>query len=43
MPSTIKIVPTNPRLYSLLTDVTRGNIKIPVVQREYSLGPVDKP
>ncbi len=35
MASTNKIVPTNPRLYSLLSDVTRGNIKIPVFQREY--------
>jgi uncharacterized protein with ParB-like and HNH nuclease domain len=35
MASTNKIVPTNPRLYSLLLDVTRGNIKIPVFQREY--------
>ena len=35
MASTHKIVPTNPRLSSLLTDVTRGNIKIPVFQREF--------
>jgi hypothetical protein len=32
---THKITPTNPRLSSLLTDVARGNIKIPVFQREY--------
>lgn len=30
-----KITPSNPRLSSLLTDVARGNIKIPVFQREY--------
>ena len=30
-----KIVPTNPRLASLLTEIDRGNIKIPVFQREY--------
>jgi uncharacterized protein with ParB-like and HNH nuclease domain len=30
-----KIAPSNPRIASLLTDVTRGNIKIPVFQREY--------
>ena len=30
-----KITPTNPRLASLLADVARGNIKIPVFQREY--------
>lgn len=35
MATTHKIIPTNPRLSSLLTDVTRGNIKIPVFQREY--------
>lgn len=30
-----KIVPSNPRLGALLSDVSRGNIKIPVFQREY--------
>jgi hypothetical protein len=30
-----KITPSNPRLSSLLSDVARGNIKIPVFQREY--------
>lgn len=35
MAGTHKITPTNPRLSSLLTDVARGNIKIPVFQREY--------
>lgn len=30
-----KITPSNPRLASLLSDVARGNIKIPVFQREY--------
>ena len=30
-----KITPSNPRLASLLSDVTKGNIKIPVFQREY--------
>lgn len=30
-----KITPSNPRLSSLLTDVAKGNIKIPVFQREY--------
>lgn len=30
-----KITPTNPRLASLLADVTKGNIKIPVFQREF--------
>jgi hypothetical protein len=30
-----KITPTNPRLASLLGDVQRGNIKIPVFQRAY--------
>ena len=30
-----KITPSNPRIASLLTDVTKGNIKIPVFQREY--------
>lgn len=35
MAATHKIAPTNPRLSSLLSDVARGNIKIPVFQREY--------
>jgi hypothetical protein len=35
MSSTHKIAPTNPRLASLLTDVDKGNIKIPVFQREF--------
>lgn len=30
-----KISPTNPRLGALLSDVSRGNIKIPAFQREY--------
>ena len=30
-----KIVPTNPRIASLINDVERGNIKIPVFQREF--------
>jgi Protein of unknown function DUF262 len=30
-----KITPSNPRLASLLSDVTKGNVKIPVFQREY--------
>lgn len=30
-----KITPSNPRIASLLSDVDRGNIKIPVFQREY--------
>lgn len=30
-----KITPSNPRIASLLADVTKGNIKIPVFQREY--------
>lgn len=30
-----KITPSNPRLASLLSDVSKGNIKIPVFQREY--------
>jgi hypothetical protein len=33
-----KIAPSNPRLASLLSDVSRGNIKIPVFQREYVWG-----
>lgn len=35
MSATHKITPSNPRLSSFLTDVARGNIKIPVFQREY--------
>ena len=35
MSATHKIAPTNPRLASLLSDVARGNIKIPVFQREF--------
>lgn len=35
MSGTHKITPSNPRLSSLLSDVARGNIKIPVFQREY--------
>lgn len=35
MATTHKTVPTNPRLSSLLGDVTKGNVKIPVFQREY--------
>lgn len=30
-----KITPSNPRLGALLSDVAKGNIKIPVFQREY--------
>jgi len=30
-----KITPSSPRLGALLSDVSRGNIKIPVFQREY--------
>jgi hypothetical protein len=30
-----KIAPSNPRLGSLLSDVAKGNIKIPVFQRQY--------
>lgn len=30
-----KITPSNPRIASLLSDVTKGNIKIPVFQREF--------
>ena len=33
--TTHKITPSNPRIASLLTDVDKGNIKIPVFQREY--------
>jgi len=35
MASTTKITPSSPRLASLLSDVDRGNIKIPVFQRQY--------
>ena len=35
MSSTHKIAPSNPRIASLLSDVAKGNIKIPVFQREY--------
>jgi hypothetical protein len=35
MASTAKITPSSPRLASLLSDVERGNIKIPVFQRQY--------
>lgn len=35
MASSSKITPSSPRLASLLSDVERGNIKIPVFQREY--------
>jgi hypothetical protein len=35
MAGTHKITPSNPRLSSLLSDVAKGNIKIPVFQREY--------
>jgi hypothetical protein len=35
MASTSKITPSSPRLASLLSDVERGNIKIPVFQRQY--------
>ena len=35
MASSSKITPSSPRLASLLADVERGNIKIPVFQREY--------
>ncbi|MGH8050898.1 MAG: GmrSD restriction endonuclease domain-containing protein [Arenimonas sp.] len=30
-----KITPSSPRLASLLSDVERGNVKIPVFQRQY--------
>jgi hypothetical protein len=33
--TTHKITPSNPRIASLLTDVDKGNIKIPVFQREF--------
>ncbi|MDN3638180.1 DUF262 domain-containing protein [Simiduia curdlanivorans] len=35
MAATTKITPSSPRLASLLSDVERGNIKIPVFQRQY--------
>lgn len=35
MASTNKITPSSPRLATLLSDVERGNIKIPVFQREF--------
>lgn len=35
MANTHKITPSNPRIASLLSDVTKGNIKIPVFQREF--------
>lgn len=35
MASSTKITPSSPRLASLLSDVERGNIKIPVFQRQY--------
>lgn len=35
MPGAHKITPTNPRIAALLADVERGNIKIPVFQREF--------
>ena len=35
MPSASKITPHNPRLANLLSDVERGNIKIPVFQRQF--------
>ncbi|MBS1797453.1 MAG: DUF262 domain-containing protein, partial [Acidobacteria bacterium] len=35
MASASKITPSSPRLASLLSDVERGNIKIPVFQRQY--------
>ncbi|WP_174968273.1 DUF262 domain-containing protein [Burkholderia lata] len=35
MSATNKITPSSPRLGALLSDVSRGNIKIPVFQREY--------
>jgi len=30
-----KITPSSPRIASLLSDVAKGNVKIPVFQREY--------
>jgi hypothetical protein len=35
MPAAHKITPSNPRIAALLSDVTKGNIKIPVFQREF--------
>jgi hypothetical protein len=35
MPAATKITPSSPRLASLLSDVERGNIKIPVFQRQF--------
>jgi hypothetical protein len=35
MTTTPKIAPSNPRIASLLADVAKGNIKIPVFQREF--------
>lgn len=35
MAAATKITPSSPRLASLLSDVERGNIKIPVFQRQY--------
>lgn len=35
MASMSKITPSSPRLASLLSDVERGNVKIPVFQRQY--------
>ena len=35
MASSSRITPSSPRLASLLSDVERGNIKIPVFQRQY--------
>lgn len=35
MTTTHKITPSNPRIASLLGEVTKGNIKIPVFQREF--------
>lgn len=35
MASTNKITPSNPRIATLLADVERGNVKIPVFQREF--------
>ena len=34
-----KITPSNPRIASLLADVTKGNIKIPVFQSQVPSGP----
>lgn len=35
MPEAAKITPTNPRISALLSDVSKGNIKVPVFQREF--------